>query len=155
MGYMVKNRRIQAGDSSIVAPKGPTAHRPFDPVPGQIRYNEDLCKFEYYTGSGYRIIATEGKTNLTVDTFLADGSSAWFSGLSYNVENASDVLVFVGHLYQIPNESYTVDGTDTIYFAEVVPPGVNVSVIHNLGTTTTAGCAIGPGPGAIGPGVPF
>lgn len=140
MGFMIKNRQLKSGDSGVVPPVGPSSTRPYAPVPGQIRYNDELCKFEYFTGAEYRIIATEGSTGLLVDKFVSDGSSAWLGPMTKNVARAEDIIVFVGQLYQIPNESYTVDGSDTIYFAEVVPPGINVNIIHNLGTTVTPGC---------------
>lgn len=141
MGFFVKNRELKSGSVSVVMPTGNTSVRPDDPVPGQIRYNSDICKFEYFNGANYRTIATEGRAAIDVNNFVGDGSTVSFV-LSEPVDQAHLIMVFVGSLYQVPNDAYTVLDM-TLTFSSPVPNGVPVNVIHNLGSTVTEGC---PGP---------
>jgi hypothetical protein len=139
MGFFVKNRQIKSGSKSTVLPAGDTVHRPLSPVPGQLRYNTELCKLEYFTGTGYRIVAAEGKTSITVDEYVGDGLAVSFGPMSVPVGNPGEILVFVGSVYQSPYSSYTVTN-NTIVFSSPIPDGITVNIVHNLGSTATAGC---------------
>ena len=146
MGFFVKNRLLKSGSVSVVVPAGDSAVRPTDPVPGQIRYNTDLCKLEYFTGAIFRVVAAEGRANLMVDAFVGDGVLTEYGPMVQSIDEPEHILVFVGSVYQAPNDAYTVDGSQTITFSSPVPNGVPINVIHNLGTTTTEGCTPFPPP---------
>lgn len=141
MGFFVKNRELKSGSVSVVVPAGDTVLRPHFPVAGQIRYNDDLCKLEYFNSSTWRAIAAEGQVQLAVDYFVGDGFITNFGPMVYEVSTPEQVLVFVGSIYQIPAEAYTVNG-QTIIFSSPVPNGVPVNIIHNLGSTVTEGCPV-------------
>lgn len=145
MGFFVKNRELKSGSVSVVVPAGDTVLRPFSPVPGQIRFNEDLCKLEYFNSAVWRPIAAEGQVQLAVDYFVGDGFVTNFGPMQYEVLAPQQILVFVGSIYQVPGEAYTVNG-QTISFTAPVPNNVPVNIIHNLGSTVTEGCPVPPSP---------
>jgi len=90
-------------------------------------------------------MAAEGKVSLVVDHFLGDGVQTIFGPMSTTVDLPEDILVFVGSIYQIPGDAYTVIGAN-IVFSSPVPNGVPANVIHNLGSTVTEGCPVPPPP---------
>lgn len=130
MGYMVKNRQLKSGDSGVVFPTGATADRPSAPTNGQTRFNETTGQVEYYASAAWHAVAAAGPAALSVDDFTGNGAATQFQPMSFNVSDASQILVFVGQLYQIPNDSYTVDGSNIITFTEAIPLNVPVNIIH-------------------------
>lgn len=130
MGTFLKNRRFQSGSSGMVIPTGSSATRPDAPVFGLMRYNTDLGLIEFFNGSIFQSLATSGGINYTVDTFTGTGSQDVFT-MSVAVSTADEIIVFVGNLYQIPVENYTVNGSYDITFTSPPPNGVPVNVIHS------------------------
>jgi hypothetical protein len=51
------------------------------------------------------------------------------------VDRETDILVFVGGVYQIPDTNYTVDGSYDITFAAAIANNVPINVIHNMNST--------------------
>jgi len=129
MGYFVKNRQLSSGGSGIVLPAGSSAERPDAPRFGLIRYNTDSGYIEYFNGSIFQNLNAGGVV-YTVDNFTGDGSTTLFGPMSIAVEDATDVIVFIGSIYQIPNTNYTVDGTVDITFTSAPPAGMPINVIH-------------------------
>ena len=130
MGYFLKNRKFQSGSSGMVIPTGSTATRPDSPVFGLMRYNTDTGLIEFFNGSVFQSVAVAGGVTYTVDSFTGDGSTVAFN-MSIAESNASEIIVFVGSLYQIPVTNYTVSGTVTILFTSAPPSGVPINVIHS------------------------
>lgn len=129
MGYFVKNRRLQSGSSGVVIPTGNTVQRPTDPTFGLIRYNTDSGYIEYFDGSIFQSLGTTGGINYAVDSFTGDGSTTTFGPLSSAV-GTTDVIVFVGSIYQQPTTTYTITGGGTnITFTSAPPIGVPINVI--------------------------
>ena len=52
--------------------------------------------------------------------------------MSFNVVSETDILVFVGGVFQNPGVSYTVDGTDDITFTSAPPNGETIIILHGL-----------------------
>ena len=130
MGYFLKNRQLQSGSTGVVIPTGSSATRPESPVFGLIRYNTDFGLIEFFNGSIFQSLATSGGINYTVDTFTGTGSQTVFT-MSIAVSEATQIIVFVGNLYQEPTTNYTVDGGYDITFASAPPYGVPINVIHS------------------------
>ena len=130
MGYMIKNRQLQSGDSGVVFPTGTTSTRPGQPVDGQIRFNSTAGQVEYYASASWHAVAAAGPAALSIDDFTGNGAATQFQPMSFNVSDATQIMVFVGQLYQIPNDSYTVDGSNIITFSEAIPLNVPVNIIH-------------------------
>lgn len=130
MGYFVKNRRLQSGSSGVVIPTGSAADRPDYPTFGMIRYNTDTGFCEFYNGSIWQNMGVGGVISYTVDNFTGDGSTAVFV-MSITESQETQIIVFVGSIYQDPATAYTVDGGYNITFTSAPPATVPISVIHS------------------------
>jgi hypothetical protein len=107
MGYFVKNRRLQSGSSGVVLPAGGSATRPLAPQFGLIRYNTDTGLVEYFNGTQFIDLSAAGTVDYTVDSFTGDGSTAVFT-MSIQESQETQIIVFVGSIYQDPTTAYTV-----------------------------------------------
>lgn len=130
MGYFVKNRRLQSGSSGVVLPAGGSALRPDAPRFGLIRFNTDLGSVEFFNGAMFVELASAGAISYTVDSFTGDGSTTVFT-MSIEESSESQIIVFVGSIYQDPTTAYTVDGGFDITFTSAPPDDEPISVIHS------------------------
>jgi len=128
---------IKSTDSAAVEiPSGGTAARPAVSKAGDLRFNTDTSKMEYYDGSAFTQFSKEGNVAITQDSFTGDGSTTAFTMSKAVTSNQEQrVLVAVGNVYQNPASAYTVVGT-TITFTS--PPGGSetIVVIHGFDSTT-------------------
>jgi hypothetical protein len=130
MGNYVKNRVLESGSSSVVVPAGSTAQRPTSPVFGQFRFNIDSAALEFFNGSIFQPLSAAGAVSYIVDSFTGDGSTAVFT-MSVAQALSSQIIVFVGSIYQDPTTAYAVDGGFDITFTSAPPSGEPISVIHS------------------------
>ena len=107
-------------------------------VDGMVRLNLASGKIEYAINNVWRSMARVGTTLLQLQDTVGDGTTTDFV-LDYTVATESDIIVFVGGVYQQPLISYTLStsvGTSTITFTSPPPaPGSNpnrIVVIYNL-----------------------
>jgi hypothetical protein len=131
MATLYKNRQLQTSGSGVVLPTGSSATRPDNPAFGLIRYNTDSGYVEYFNGTEFVSLAAGGAIAYTVDNFTGDGVSTLFSPMSSPVSIATQIIVFVGSIYQIANTNYTVNGTVDITFTSPPPNGMPINVIHS------------------------
>lgn len=129
MGYFVKNRQLQSGSSGVVLPTGSSATRPDNPAFGMIRYNTDSGLVEFFNGSVWSSLSTGGSITYTVDDFTGNGVQTVFT-MSVAESTATQLIVFVGSIYQDPASAYTVDGGYDITFTSAPPNTVPINVIH-------------------------
>lgn len=129
MGYFVKNRQLQSGSTGVVLPTGSSADRPDAPAFGVIRYNTDLGDVEYFDGTNFVALAAVGAVAYVVDDFVGDDSTATFT-MSQAESDATQIIVFVGSIYQDPATAYTVNGGFDIVFTSVPPSAIPINVIH-------------------------
>jgi hypothetical protein len=129
MGYFVKNRQLQSGSTGVVLPTGSSANRPDFPAFGMIRYNTDSGLVEFFNGTIWSSLSTGGSITYTVDDFTGDGSTTIFT-MSVAESTATQLIVFVGSIYQDPASAYTVDGGYNITFTSAPPNTVPINVIH-------------------------
>jgi hypothetical protein len=129
MGYFVKNRQLQSGSSGVVIPTGSSAERPDYPTFGMIRYNTDSGFCEFYNGSIWQNMGVGGIISYTVDDFTGNGSQTVFT-MTVAESSATQIIVFVGSIYQDPATAYTVDGGFDITFTSAPPNSVPINVIH-------------------------
>lgn len=133
MGNWVKNRLLESGTKSVVVPAGTTAQRPEFPTFGQFRFNLDTAKLEFFNGTQFLPIGSAGPVSYTVDSFAGDGSTSVFT-MSIQESAASQIIVFIGSIYQDPETAYSVDGGFDITFTSAPPGGEPISVIHSAVT---------------------
>lgn len=129
MGYFVKNRQLQSGSTGVVLPTGSSADRPDAPAFGVIRYNTDLGDVEYFDGTNFVALAAVGAVAYVVDDFVGDDSTTTFT-MSQAESDATQIIVFVGSIYQDPATAYTVNGGFDIVFTGVPPSAIPINVIH-------------------------
>jgi hypothetical protein len=129
MGYFVKNRRLQSGSTGVVLPTGSAATRPDNAAFGMIRYNTDSGLVEFFNGTTWNSLSTGGSITYTVDDFTGDGSTTVFN-MSVAEATATQLIVFVGSIYQDPATAYTVNGGYDITFTSAPPNTVPINVIH-------------------------
>ena len=152
MGRFVKNIELAPGATTTEIPQVSTAERPAG-QDGQLIFNTTTQTYQGYIGSQwYNISSSAAEKTLTVDKFQGDGTTTVFGGgsgntidgstaatLSVTPTDATDMAIFVGGVYQIPDTNYTYNaGTGQITFGSA-PPANNgsdsghiIAVIHNL-----------------------
>jgi len=142
-GFVKTKGRADGGDTikgslnaSSSMPKGSTAQRPSSSRSGDMRFNTDLGKMEYFDGSAFVAYSKEGFIAITQDSFTGDGSTTAFT-MSKSVESNQEqrVVVAVGNVYQNPASAYTVSGT-TITFTSAPAGSETITVIHGYDSTT-------------------
>jgi len=130
MGYYVKNRRLQSGSTAVVLPVGSASNRPDAPTFGMIRYNTTLVGVEFYDGSDWVALSAAGAISYTVDDFNANGITQVFT-MSVAESSETQIIVFIGSIYQDPATAYTVNGGFDITFSTAPPAGTVINVIHS------------------------
>jgi len=149
MGRFVKNVQATQGQT-LEIPSVSTANRPAGQN-GQIIFNSTTSTYQVYNGSQwYNVSEASREKSLTVDKFQGDGSTTVFGdGLGNTLDgstmatlsvvptDATDMVIFVGGVYQIPTTNYTYSG-GRITFGSPIPANDGVSnghivtIIHNL-----------------------
>ena len=137
MGRFVKNQQVGYGNASVRIPVGDASERPDVPDFGQIRFNTDSVKVEYYDGTIWSTVSKQGDANIVVDSFTGNGSTSVYT-MTSQVSDADQILVFVGNIYQIPGTNYTVAGNYDITFTSSPPNTTPINVIHNLASTAVS-----------------
>ena len=142
MGRYLKNAEVKSAGHAIRVPVGTSAIGPTMPVTGQLRFNLDNDTLEFYLSNAWKQIARIGNVGVNLSQFEGDGVEVAFAPMEQIVATASDILVFIGGVYQIPDINYTVNGTNSISFASPPPaptaPGSNTNkivIVHNLNST--------------------
>ena len=150
MGRYAKNPEVGNNTFGITIPSLTTSQRPSG-VNGQLIYNTTTSTYQVYNGAQwYNISDSSREKTLTVDTFQGDGTTLVFGGgsgnsldgstaatLSVSPSSSSDIMVYVGGVYQTPETNYTLSGGQ-ITFGSAPPAndgstnGHIITVIHNL-----------------------
>jgi hypothetical protein len=94
-----------------------------------IRYNTEIGLVEFFNGTIWGTLSAGGSITYTVDDFTGDGSTTVFT-MSSAVSSATQIIVFVGSIYQDPASAYTVNGGYDITFTSAPPNTVPINVIH-------------------------
>lgn len=128
MGYFVKNRQLQSGSSGVVLPTGSSAQRPDYAKFGMIRYNTDTGFCEFFNGSIWQTFGTGGTVTYDVITDTGDGSTVDYT-LNYSYSDPTQLMVFVGSIYQEPTVAYTVSGFN-LQFTSAPPNGIPINIIQ-------------------------
>lgn len=132
MGFL-KNAQLYSGSSSIRVPSGTTAERPTTAVEGQVRYNTDTSRVEYYQGGGWKDIASRGGVTITKDVFTGTGAQTAFT-MSVTPTQQNGPQVYVGNVHQNPGVAYTISST-TLTFGVAPGNGVAIEVLHGYDST--------------------
>ena len=148
MGRHVKNVQLPGATAEI--PSVTTANRPAGRN-GQIVFNTTTSTFQVYIGATWNNVSTAaGEKTLTIDRFQGDGTTTVFGSgsgnaldgssaatLSVSPTDSSDMMIFVGGVYQVPETNYTFSGGQ-ITFGSAPPAndgatnGHVITIVHNL-----------------------
>ena len=128
MGYFVKNRQLQSGSSGVVVPVGPASLRPDSATFGMIRYNTDIGFVEFYNGTIWQNMGVGGIVSYDVITATGDGSTVAFT-LDFEYSDPTQLIVFVGSIYQEPTIAYTVSSF-TLTFTSAPAAGIPINIIQ-------------------------
>ena len=121
---------------SVEIPSGGTAARPSVAKAGDLRFNTDTGKMEYFDGSSFVQFSKEGNIAITQDSFTGNGSTTAFTMSQAVTSNQPQrVIVAVGNVFQNPATAYTLNGT-TITFTSAPGGSESVVVIHGIDSTT-------------------
>ena len=153
MGRYVKNPVLTQG-SSVEIPSVTTTSRPTG-ANGKIIFNTTTSTYQAYNGAQwYNISEASRQKTITIDRFQGDGTTVTFGNgagntvdgstaatFSVGVSDATDIMVFVGGVYQVPTTNYSVSGSGTsatITFGSAPPTndgstgGHIVTIVHGL-----------------------
>lgn len=114
---------------SALLPGGATSGRPDVTDEGQMRYSTTNTGLEYWDGTAWRTLPHTGLVSITKDSFTGDAVETDFT-MSIAVTTATDILVFVGGVFQDPAVSFTVSGSTTIVFTSPPPDLEAIVVMH-------------------------
>ena len=153
MGRHVKNPEATQGQT-LENPQVTTANRPSGKN-GQIVFNSTTSTYQAYNGAQwYNVSDASRQKTITIDRFQGDGTTTTFGNgvgntvdgstaatFSVGVSDATDIMVFVGGVYQVPTTNYSISGsgtTATITFGSAPPAndgstgGHIVTIVHGL-----------------------
>ena len=153
MGRHVKNPEATQGQT-LEIPQVTTANRPSGKN-GQIVFNSTTSTYQAYNGAQwYNVSDASRQKTITIDRFQGDGTTTTFGNgvgntvdgstaatFSIGVSDATDIMVFVGGVYQVPTTNYSISGsgtTATITFGSAPPAndgstgGHIVTIVHGL-----------------------
>jgi len=155
MGRFLKRIKLQeAGVLTLKIPTITTAQRPTGQN-GDIIYNKTTGTLQTFIGSQwYNLSSAAAEKTLIIDRFQGDGTTTVFGNgagssiddsssatFSVGVSDATDIMVFVGGVYQVPTTNYSIAGsgtTATITFGSAPPAndgstgGHIVTIVHGL-----------------------
>jgi hypothetical protein len=83
---------------------------------------------EFFNGTEF-VALSSGDVQYTVDNFVGNGVQTDFT-MSVAESTATQIMVFVGSIYQEPTTAYTVNGSVTLTFTSAPPNTVPINVIH-------------------------
>lgn len=128
MGNYLKNRRLQSGSTGVVIPTGSTAQRPDYPTFGLIRFNTDTGFCEFFNGTIFQNMGVGGTVSYDVITATGDGSTVDYT-LDFEYSDPTQLIVFVGSIYQEPTVAYTVSSF-TLTFTSAPAAGIPINIIQ-------------------------
>jgi len=137
MARLAKNPNLKHADSiaaSVKLPDGTTAQRSTDSKTGAARFNTTIGAMEFFNGTIWESIAIAGLITITKNSFVGDASTTAFV-MTISVVDETDILVFVGGVFQNPGVAYTNDGSTTITFTSPPPNLEAIVVLHGYNST--------------------
>ena len=150
MGRFLKNPIIGDNAFGVTIPNVTTAQRPSG-INGQLVYNTTTSTYQSYIGAAwYNISTAAGEKTITIDRFQGDGTTLTFGAgvgssiddsstatFSQTVNDATDIIVFVGGVYQVPTTNYSVSGQQITFGSapsgsDGISSGHIITIIHGL-----------------------
>jgi|TARA_B110000240_G_C13488925_1_gene448732 hypothetical protein len=145
MAYYLKTPGKVGNESPTKAVQIPVSTGAGDSPPvlqdGMLRYNSITNCIEFGINNAWRKVAKVGNATIAVQDTVGNGSITAFA-LDQLVADVTDIVVYVGGVYQQPTANYTVAtnaGVTTLTFTSPPPsPGVNpnrIVILYNVNST--------------------
>jgi hypothetical protein len=93
-----------------------------------IRYNTDIGYVEFFNGTIWQNMGVGGIVSYDVITATGDGSTEDFT-LDFEYSDPTQLIVFVGSIYQEPTVAYTVSSF-TLTFTSAPAAGIPINIIQ-------------------------
>lgn len=137
MGRYIKNFETDTNAYAVRLPVGNGLIAPNRPVNGQVRYNKDSNRIEYYANNSWHGIAKQGNVAILKDQFYPNGVVTMFGPMSkqYQPGEEANLLVFIGGVFQNAGTSYQLFNNEYIEFTSAPPNNEIIVVLHNLNST--------------------
>ena len=138
MAYLLKRGRTTTYNRTINISAGTTAERPSSSVNGDIRFNTDTSRVEYFDGGAFRSVTPQGTKNIIKDgNVIGDGTATSFTNFFATAPaDENNVIVIVGNVVQEPDQAYTISGRD-ITFTSPPPNTHRVYALVGFDSTVT------------------
>jgi hypothetical protein len=133
MGRYLKNSRY-----ALRLPTA-TSEGPSTLVDGLIRFNSDNDRLQYTFNGAWKDLALIGNTNILIQEEIGDGITTDFV-MDEPVANATDVMVFIGGVFQEPGVNYTIAGNAIRFTSPPPAPSLpsspnKIVIVYNLNST--------------------
>lgn len=140
MGHMLKNTKFKTGSYALGMPAGISGVRPDAPVAGQTRWNTSTSALEFYDGSAWKNVATQGNVTIVKDSFTGDNTNSVFGPMtySYNAGQEAQVIAVVNNVIQNPGVGFEFFGNTSIKFSSAPTTSAPIYILHNFASTTAA-----------------
>jgi hypothetical protein len=135
MGRYLKDPSTAVGYALRLPAVSDTGPTPANLSDGLIRFNTDTARPQYWYNGSWLDLANVGNTQIDIQEEIGDGVATDFV-MDTAVANATDVMVFIGGVYQQPIVNYTIAGNEIRF--QSAPPAPTVSnpnkvvIIYNL-----------------------
>jgi hypothetical protein len=140
MARFLKNPDLSPNSLAAKLPVVPSSAYGDTPTDGLIRFNNSTSKIEFFYNSQWNQVAKIGTVAIVVDEFTGDDSQQTFEMSQWETD-ATNILVTIGGVYQLPGTNYTVSNQFITFTSPPPSPGVNpnkIVVVHNLNSTNAA-----------------
>lgn len=139
MGRYLKNSSTAVGYAFRLPSASASGPEPSNLVDGMIRFNTSTKRVQYVYNNDWKDISSVGNVMIETQEEIGDGTSTNFVMIN-PVANATDVMVFIGGVYQQPTVNYIISGPEIVFTSP--PPAPNlpnspnkIVIVYNLNST--------------------
>ena len=137
MGRLIKNLELESRSYAIRLPVGDSSIplQSQNPVDGQVYFNSASSNMEVYFNNAWHGVGQIGRVLIQKDSYLGDGSTFVYAMTnSYLTGNETEIIVFIGGVFQEPGVAYTVNGYN-ITFTSTPNLNLPIVILHNFNST--------------------
>lgn len=132
MGRYLKNYAIKLPSARDAGPE------PEILADGLIRYNSERERVQFTFNNAWLDMSIIGNVDILIQQLVGDGVEDVFT-LDRSVASPTDIMVFIGGVYQQPTENYTISGNIITFTSPPpAPTGLNpnkIVIVYNINST--------------------
>jgi hypothetical protein len=139
MGRYLKNSSTSVGYAFRLPLAGTSGPEPSNLIDGMIRFNTSTNRVQYVYNNDWKDIASVGNVMIETQEEIGNNTSTNFT-MTNAVANATDVMVFIGGVYQQPGVNYTISGPEIVFTSPPPAPDLpnspnKIVIIYNFNST--------------------